>query len=151
MKLTVHQCVKLKTSSSKSKLDSNHQYNTRAQPRVDVVKCDFPSTSGEEVIHGENLDVRIILTSLEMFLEVRPVIMMSSIFLEVDGQPIIYVLDNTFLGSTDDCLDLDGIDAHIEGNQFFNVHTDDPDRESSSSAIATDNNSHLTIVRKRVL
>ena len=42
---------------------------------------------------------------------------------------------------------MDGIDAHIEGNQFFNVHTDDPDRESSSSAIATDNNAHLTIVR----
>ena len=118
------------------------------KPRVDVVKCDFPSTSGEEVIHGENLDGE------DYFNLIGNVFRSSSGYNDVidfsGGRrpgPIIYVLDNTFLGSTDDCLDLDGIDAHIEGNQFFNVHTDDPDRESSSSAIATDNNAHLTIVR----
>ncbi len=61
--------------------------------------------------------------------------------------PIIYVIGNTFTGGTDDCLDLDGIDAHIEGNRFFNIHTDDPSRPSTSNAIATDGDAHITVVR----
>ena len=119
-----------------------------SNPQVDVFECDFPSTSGEEVIHGENLDGE------DYFNLVGNVFRTSSGYNDIvdfsGGRrpgPIIYVIDNTFLGSTDDCLDLDDIDAHIEGNKFFNVHTDDPDRESVSSAIATDNNAHLTIVR----
>ena len=119
-----------------------------SNPQVDVFECDFPSTSGEEVIHGENLD------GDDYFNLIGNVFRTSSGYNDIvdfsGGRrpgPIIYVIDNTFLGSTDDCLDLDDIDAHIEGNKFFNVHTDDPDRESISSAIATDNDAHLTIVR----
>ena len=119
-----------------------------SNPQIDVFECDFPSTSGEEVIHGENLDGE------DYFNLVGNVFRTSSGYNDIvdfsgGRRPgsIIYVIDNTFLGSTDDCLDLDDIDAHIEGNKFFNVHTDDPDRESISSAIATDNGAHLTIVR----
>ena len=50
--------------------------------------------------------------------------------------PIPQFLDNVFTGAVDDCLDLDGTDAHIEGNVFMNVQNP-VDRESSCNAIAT--------------
>ena len=37
---------------------------------------------------------------------------------------ILQLYDNVFLGATDDVLDLDGTDAHIEGNIFMNVHAE---------------------------
>ncbi|HMJ91397.1 MAG TPA: right-handed parallel beta-helix repeat-containing protein [Candidatus Acidoferrum sp.] len=49
--------------------------------------------------------------------------------------PILQLIDNVFLGSPDDCLDLDATDAHIEGNIFMNVHQSDY-RPSSANAIA---------------
>jgi len=36
--------------------------------------------------------------------------------------PILQVYDNEFLGGSDDALDLDGMDAHIEGNTFHGFH-----------------------------
>jgi hypothetical protein len=64
--------------------------------------------------------------------------------------PILQVLNNTFLGGGDDALDLDGCDAHIEGNLFMNFHQDQT-RESTSNAIATGQfngrNSNITVVR----
>ena len=60
--------------------------------------------------------------------------------------PILQVLNNVFDGGTDDALDLDGTDAHIEGNIFMNIHQDAV-RPSTSNAIATDNQSELTIAR----
>ena len=60
--------------------------------------------------------------------------------------PILQVLNNTFNSGSDDALDLDGTDAHIEGNLFMNIHQDGV-RDSSGNAIATDNQSEVTIVR----
>lgn len=60
--------------------------------------------------------------------------------------PILQVLNNTFDGGTDDALDLDGTDAHIEGNLFMNIHQD-VFRDSTGNAIATDNQSEITIAR----
>jgi hypothetical protein len=60
--------------------------------------------------------------------------------------PILQVLNNFFNGGSDDALDLDGTDAHIEGNTFQHIHQDAP-RDSASHAIATDNNSEITVVR----
>jgi lamin tail-like protein/CotH protein/Big-like domain-containing protein len=60
--------------------------------------------------------------------------------------PIIQVLNNTFSSGSDDALDLDGTDAHIEGNLFMNIHQD-AIRDSTGNAIATDNSSEVTIVR----
>jgi hypothetical protein len=64
--------------------------------------------------------------------------------------PIAQFIDNVFLAAVDDCLDLDGTDAHIEGNIFINVHQDAA-RESTANAIATGadggNTSELMIVR----
>lgn len=64
--------------------------------------------------------------------------------------PIVQLLDNVFLGAVDDCFDLDGTDAHIEGNIFLHVHQD-AFRPSTANAISTGadgtNTSELMIVR----
>lgn len=60
--------------------------------------------------------------------------------------PILQVLDNIFDGGSDDALDLDSTDAHIEGNVFMHIHQDAP-RDSASFAIATDFGSEITVVR----
>ena len=53
--------------------------------------------------------------------------------------PIVQFLNNVFPSAVDDCLDLDGTDAHIEGNIFMHVHQDAA-RASSSNPIATGSN-----------
>ena len=60
--------------------------------------------------------------------------------------PIIQVYNNLFEYGADDALDLDGTDAHIEGNVFRHMHRDAP-RESLSCGIATDTGSEITVVR----
>lgn len=117
-------------------------------PQLDVINCDFPSSSGNEVIHGASL------SGSDYFNLIGNVFQTSSGYNDIidfsGGRrpgPIIYIVGNQFLGGTDDCLDLDGIDAHIEGNLFSNIHTDDPSRPSTSNAIATDGDAHITIVR----
>ncbi|MBM4026706.1 MAG: hypothetical protein FJ280_15080, partial [Planctomycetes bacterium] len=50
--------------------------------------------------------------------------------------PIARFLNNTFAGASDDCLDLAGADAHIEGNVFLNVHMG-AGNSSPSHAITT--------------
>jgi hypothetical protein len=64
--------------------------------------------------------------------------------------PIIQILNNVFLGGSDDGLDLDGTDAHIEGNVFMNFHKDAP-RQSDACAIATDSGSEITVARNLFL
>ncbi|MBE3123341.1 MAG: CotH kinase family protein, partial [Planctomycetes bacterium] len=51
--------------------------------------------------------------------------------------PIAQFINNTFSGGGDDCIDLDGTDAQVEGNIFYNIKTDDPGRESQSHAVTT--------------
>jgi hypothetical protein len=64
--------------------------------------------------------------------------------------PIFQALDNVFLGGSDDGLDLDGTDAHIEGNVFMHFHKNN-DSTSESSAIATGEyhgeHTQITVVR----
>src|ERR1043166_333766 len=56
--------------------------------------------------------------------------------------PIIQFIDNVFMGSDDDILDLDGTDAWVEGNIFFRSHRNgSPD---SSSAVSGGNDSGNT-------
>lgn len=62
--------------------------------------------------------------------------------------PVVHFLDNVFIGSGDDILDLDGTDGWIEGNIFLHTHKNgSPD---SSSAVSGGNNgadtSELTII-----
>ncbi len=64
--------------------------------------------------------------------------------------PIVQFLDNTFLGSQDDILDLDGTDAQIEGNVFIgaDLTAANPDTSSAiSGGSDSGNTSEWTIVR----
>jgi hypothetical protein len=64
--------------------------------------------------------------------------------------PIAQFIDNWFSGGSDDCIDLDAADAHVEGNVFMHVHMDSP-RETLSHAVTTGTEygqvSELTVVR----
>jgi len=64
--------------------------------------------------------------------------------------PIVQFIDNVFLAAVDDCFDMDGTDAHIEGNIFMNVHQDAV-RDSTANAVSTgrdgSNLSELVVVR----
>jgi hypothetical protein len=50
--------------------------------------------------------------------------------------PIVQFINNVFNGAVDECFDMDGTDAHIEGNIFLNVHQD-ATRASTANPIAT--------------
>jgi len=64
--------------------------------------------------------------------------------------PVACFLGNVFTAGVDDCFDMDGCDAHIEGNLFLNVR-EDADRASTSNPISTGadggNTSELVVVR----
>ena len=64
--------------------------------------------------------------------------------------PIVRFIDNVFLSGVDDVFDMDGTDAHIEGNAFFSIRKDAA-RASSSNCITTGANgsdtSQLVICR----
>ncbi len=64
--------------------------------------------------------------------------------------PIARFINNTFTGASDDCIDLAGADAHVEGNVFVHVHADEPG-QGQSHAVTTgtgqDQYSELTVVR----
>lgn len=64
--------------------------------------------------------------------------------------PIARFINNTFTGASDDCIDLDGADAHVEGNIFMHVHADAPGQgQSHAVTTGTEQNqySELTVVR----
>ena len=64
--------------------------------------------------------------------------------------PIARFIGNTFTGAIDDVFDMDGTDAHIEGNLFMNVRKD-ASRASSANPITTGsadgNDSELVVTR----
>jgi len=66
--------------------------------------------------------------------------------------PILQILNNTFTGGGDECLDLGG-DAHIEGNRFMHIHKDVFNTGTGdSNAISTGDNlsgqtAQVTVVR----
>lgn len=60
--------------------------------------------------------------------------------------PIVQVLNNTFLGGSDDGVDLDAADGHLEGNLFQNFRKNNLS-DSTSNAVATDLGSEIVLVR----
>ena len=62
--------------------------------------------------------------------------------------PILHVIDNVFVGSDDDILDLDSTDAWVEGNIFMHVHRNGSPDSASAVSGGTDNAdiSQITIV-----
>lgn len=133
-------------------------FTNTAVPYVDLVDASFnvrhnvfPPTSGIELIHGSGLPA-------DGF-----GILQGNWFGGTSGyndiidftggnrpDAIVQFLDNTFAAGTDDGFDMDGTDAHIEGNVFTNIRQDAA-RSSTSNAVTTggngDDTSELTVVR----
>ena len=65
------------------------------------------------------------------------------------NQPIVQFIENVFMGSGDDILDLDGTDAWVEGNIFLHVHKNGAPDTSSGVSGGSDsgNTSEVTIIR----
>ena len=62
--------------------------------------------------------------------------------------PVLEVVDNVFMGSGDDVLDLDGTDAWVEGNLFLHVHRNGSPDTSSAVSGGSDSGhvSRITVV-----
>lgn len=120
-------------------------------PSAIVRKSQFSAVANQEAIHGHGLtgDEYLIIqgNTFNTPSGYNDVIDFSNC--KRPG-PILQVLDNIFLGGGDDGLDLDGCDAHIEGNYFMNFKKDNGS-SSTSNAIATGasngHNSDITVVR----
>jgi hypothetical protein len=127
------------------------QYVDLVNSSFRIADCVFPATQGIELIHGSGLPASGFG------------ILQGNFFGGTSGyndiidftggnrpNAIVQFLDNVFASATDDCFDMDGTDAHIEGNLFLNVRQDAP-RSSTSNAVTTGadgaNTSELTVVR----
>lgn len=102
-----------------------------------IRRCVFPSLEGNEHIHGADIPPGGFL------------VIEGNVFGTTTGLndiidfsrarrpgPVLQVLDNVFTGASDDVLDLDGCDAHIEGNLFLDVTNGDSAAPDTSSAIS---------------
>ncbi len=128
------------------------QYLNLNNSSFHVRQCVFPSSSGVELIHGSGLpaagygilDGNWFGTTTGL----------NDIIDFTGGQrpnAILQILNNTFTAASDDHLDLDGTDCHIEGNVFMNAHQGTPGDPDTSSAISAGrdgaNTAEITIVR----
>jgi hypothetical protein len=118
---------------------------------IDLRHCVFPTISNDELVHFARMPPngysRIIGNHFGGTTGYNDILDLTS------GNrpgPIHELVDNVFESAVDDCFDMDGADAHIEGNIFFNVRQDSA-RESSSNPISTGadggNTSELVIAR----
>lgn len=114
---------------------------------ADIRRCVFPTIDQNEIIHGNGMPANGHVIVAENFF--GSTTGYSDVIDFTGGHrpgPILQVHDNIFSGGSDDALDLDGTDTHVEGNIFTHFHQDAP-RASTSNAIATDNSSEITSAR----
>lgn len=136
----------------------NWQQTNKAVIEVDhpsllVRNCNFPNVGDVETIHGQSLEGNEYLivdgNSFGSTLGYNDVIDFSDC--RRPG-PVFEVYNNIFYGGADDALDLDGCDAHIEGNVFMNFHKENT-TSSTSNALATgayNNHSPTVVVARNV-
>ena len=123
-------------------------------PSVIVRNSHFPISNGGEIIHGEYIenDEYLIIEGNVFENSNNGGDVIDILGADRPG-PVMQILNNVFLGGGDDGIDLDGTDAHVEGNLFMNFHKN-TGRDTTSNAIATglpqtgeDNRTQVTIVR----
>ncbi len=123
-------------------------------PSLIVRDSNFPKSNGDEVVHGEHLSGNeyLILDGNTFANSNNGGDVIDFLGTDRPG-PILQVLNNVFLGGGDDGLDLDGTDAHIEGNVFMNFKLN-TSRATTSNAIATglpqsgeSNRTQITVAR----
>lgn len=140
-KITIDNMAWVSTNGSTRIIELSH-------PSALICNSILPSISGTEPAHGVGLSGNEYL------------IFQGNTFGSTSGYndivdfsggqrpgPIIQFYNNTFLGGGDDGPDLDGTDAHVEGNLFKNFHKTTPDQDSPSYAVATGYQSQVCIVR----
>ena len=129
------------------------QYLTFNNSSFIVRGCVFPSLTGRELVHGVGVPANgYAIFDGNWFGGTTG---LNDIIDFTGGQrpnAILQILNNVFSSASDDVLDLDGTDAHIEGNIFMNVrHDSGTSQADTSSAISGGrdgtNNSRLMIVR----
>ncbi len=127
------------------------QYITLENSSFIIRNSIFPSTSGVELIHGLGLPAAGHgLFEGNWFGTTTG---LNDIIDFTGGQrpgAILQFLNNVFSGGSDDILDLDGTDAHIEGNVFMHVHQTASTVDSSSAISGGSDSgktSRLVIVR----
>jgi hypothetical protein len=107
-----------------------------------ILNCYFPSIQNNELLHFFNMPAggHALIASNQFG---TPGIATTSGYNDIidftGGNrpgPIVEFIGNTFLSAVDDVFDMDGTDAHIEGNIFINV-MQDAQRDSGSYPITT--------------
>jgi hypothetical protein len=121
-----------------------------------VENCEFDSIGAQELLHFSSMPAtgHAIIRGCRLGLPGTPPTSGYNDIIDFTGGnrpgPIPQFIGNTFLACVDDCFDMDGTDAHIEGNIFLNVRKD-ATRSSSSNPITTGANgsdrSELVICR----
>ncbi len=121
-----------------------------------ILNCEFDSIGAQELLHFSNMPAtgHAIVRGCRFGLPGTPPSSGYNDIIDFTGGnrpgPIAQFIENTFLACVDDCFDMDGTDAHIEGNIFINVRKDAA-RSSSSNPITTGANgsdrSELVICR----
>ena len=104
---------------------------------IDIRHCVFPTIQNDELIHFHGMppDGHALIIS-NWFGNTSGY---NDIIDFTGGKrpgPIPFFMGNVFIAGVDDCFDMDGTDAHIEGNIFLNVRQE-ASRESTSNPIAT--------------
>lgn len=140
-KVTVDNMTWVSTNGNTQIIDMSH-------PSALIRNSILPSISGTEPVHGTGL------TGDEYVIFEGNTFGSTSGYNDIvdftGGQrpgPIIQFYNNTFLGGGDDGPDLDGTDAHVEGNLFRDFHQTTPSQDSPSYAVATGDQSEVCIVR----
>ena len=68
------------------------------------------------------------------------------------GQPIVQFIENVFVGSSDDLIDLDGTDAWVEGNLFLHVHKNgSPDSARTPALVRSPSALRTLSLRSRLI
>ena len=128
--------------------NSNTPVLNLVHPSAVIRNCIVPSISGTEPVHGSGLDGNeYMIFAGNTFGSTTGY---NDIVDFTGGQrpgPIVQFYNNTWLGGGDDGPDLDGTDAHVEGNFFTNFHQTTPEQDSPSYAVATGDQSQVCIVR----
>ena len=120
-------------------------------PSIVVQNCVVPGAGSKELFHG------LYLSGSEYFIIQNTTFGVPTGYNDVIDfsgckrpGPILQIYNCTFLGGRDDGPDLDGTDAHIEGNVFTDFYwgTGNPGTSSAiSTGIRLDLNSEVTVVR----
>lgn len=129
----------------------DRQYVSLDESSFIVRECHFPSASSEfELVHGSG---GIKAGGHGIFTRnfFGAAIGYNDVIDFTGGQrpgPIVHMIDNVFIGSGDDLLDLDGTDAWVEGNIFLHAHRNGSPDSSSAVSGGSDGSrtSRITVI-----